>query len=341
MGIFDKLVGKSAPTPAWVREIGDHPIGIGFALGGKSIAIATGAGNVLVLDATSGAEQRSITVHESGALVMVVGPDGTKALTGGMDGKACLVDLASGAIARIDGDAEWIEHVAFASDGSFAIGSGKIVRWCASDGSVIAKLGPHASSVGGFAFSPDSTKLAVARYGGLDVWKKGGSRDRELAWKTSLVSVAWQPKDRFIAAGCQDNAVHFWRLETDGDSMMGGYPSKPKAIAWSHDGASLATGGGEEIVVWSFRGAGPEGTTPAILKAHTKLVTVLVSAPNDQRLASGGRDGLFCVWRPQRSDTPIVQQPMSAPIACAAFRSDGSVVAAADENGRVIAIKLP
>jgi WD40 repeat protein len=342
MGLFDKLTGRSAPpSPSWTRELGDHPVGIGFALGGRSIAIATGAGNVVVLDATSGEVQRTIAAHESGALVTSVSPDGTRALTGGMDGKASLVDLSGGAITRVDGDAEWIEHVSFASDGSFAIGSGKIVRAYASDGTLRCKLGPHASTVGGLAFSPDASRLAVARYGGLDVWKKDGTRDRELAWKTSLVSVAWQPKDRFIAAGCQDNAVHFWRLETEGDSMMGGYPAKPKAIAWSHDGASLATGGGEEIVVWSFRGAGPEGTTPTILKAHTKLVTVLAAAPNDQRLASGGRDGLFCVWRPQRSETPIAQLAMSAPIACAAFRTDGGVVAAADEKGRVVAIKLP
>lgn len=347
MGFFDKLVGKSsAPAgPAWTRELGDHPVGLAYALGGKVLVVLTGGGSVVVLDAASGETLRTVVAHEAGALTMASDTTSTGAgrvVTGGMDGKACVVDVATGAVLhRLEADAEWVEHVAVGSDGSFALAAGKLVRWHGQDGALLAKCGPHASTVSGLAMSPDASKLAAARYGGLDVWKRDGSKDRELPWKTSLVSVAWQPKDRFIAAGCQDNAVHFWRLETGDDSMMGGYPAKPKAIAWSHDGTSLATGGGDEIVVWSFRGRGPEGTTPALLKGHTKLVTALATAPADHRLASGGRDGLFCIWRPQRSETPVVQHAMSAPVAHVAFRNDGTSAAAADEKGQLVALKLP
>jgi len=288
MGIFDKLMGKSsAPSgPAWTRTLEDHPVGLSYALGGKSLALLTGGGTVLALDASTGETQRAISAHEAGALTMAC--DGARVITGGMDGKACVVDLASGAIThRLEADAEWIENIAIASDGSIAIAAGKHARWYDREGALLGKLGPHASTVNALSFSPDATKLAVARYGGLDLWKRDGEKDRELPWKSSIVSVAWQPKDRFIAGGCQDNAVHFWRLETGDDSMMGGYAAKPKAIAWSHDGTALATGGGEDIVVWSFRGRGPEGTTPIQLRGHTKLVIALAAAPSDHRLASG------------------------------------------------------
>lgn len=346
MGLFDRLTGKGgggAGAPVWSVELGDHPVGLAPARAGKSIAVLGGSGTMHVLDAATGKTERSFSVHAEGALTMAASPHATFVVTGGMDKKACIVDVEAGAVtASLEADAAWVEHVAVAPDGGHvAIAAGKHVRVFASSGAEVGRFGPCASSVAAIAFSPDGKRLAVARYGGVDLVSLDGKQVTELLWKSSIVSVAWQPKERFLAAGCQDNAVHFWRLPTGDDSMMGGYPAKPKALAWSEDGTSLATGGGEEIVVWSFRGRGPEGSTPVVLKGHTKLVTVLAGSPADQRFASGGRDGLFCIWRPQRSETPVAQLAMSGPVAHVCFRGDGTHAMAADEKGRVVLLKLP
>jgi WD40 repeat protein len=343
MGLFDRLRQKPSSGPLWTRQLGDHPVGVGFVGDGKLVAIGTGAGSVRLLDAASGDEKATIAVHDSGMLALAVAPNGGHVATGGMDKTAALVDVSRGSVTRtLAADADWVEHVSFSPTGAHvAFAAGKHARIHAIDGSHVATLGPHASTVAGLAWSPDGTRLGVARYGGADLWCLDGTRERELEWKSSLVSLAWQPKDRFIAAGCQDNAVHFWRLDVGKDSMMGGYPAKPKALAWSNDGQSLATGGGEEIVVWSFRGAGPEGSTPRMLKAHTKHVTTIVAAHGDQRLASGGRDGLFCVWRPQRSETPVLTFAMSAPVEHLAFARDDSHAVVTDQKGQVAIFKLP
>ena len=56
-----------------------------------------------------------------------------------------------------------------------------------------------------------------------------------------------------MACGSQDKSVHLAEVERT-DSMMSGYPWKPSELAFSHDSILLATGGGEDITVWSFEG---------------------------------------------------------------------------------------
>ena len=147
------------------------------------------------------------------------------------------------------------------------------------------------------------------------------------------MSIAWSPGERFLAAGCQDNALHFWRMPKGDDSMMGGYASKPKVLAWSPRGETLATAGGEDVVVWSFRGAGPEGTTPVQLRAHTRAVASLAWSPDGKLLASGGRDGALCVFSADREAPPLARLELGGTVEQVAFSSDGAWLAAATSLG--------
>jgi hypothetical protein len=347
MGLLDGLLGRSSAKVAWAREGGEPALCLAWAGGGGALAVGRSDGTVEVMDGKTGQTRGSELVHEDGLLAMAADPLGTLVLTGGADGKAVVLDATSFERKKsIDTAAKtkgaWVEHVAFSPDGAFvAIAAGKLV-WLGQvrGGSDLFECGPHASTVAGLAFRADGKELAVARYGGADVWSIEGSHVRALPWQSSLVSIAWQPQGRYLAAGCQDDAVHFWRLDTFADSMMGGYPSKPRAIAWSQDGDLLATGGGHELVVWSFKGKGPEGTTPRILKGHEGLVTVIAASPKDQRFASGGRDGRVHLWRPQRSDRPVMTLELGDVVHALAFSGDGRLAAGA-ANGSVVVARLP
>jgi WD40 repeat protein len=346
VGLLDVFKGKGSSPVSFVREGGEAALGLAWVGGGNALAIGRGDGSVEVLDGKTGETKRSELLHEDGLLTMAADPLGALVLTGGADGKAILLDATSfERIKTIDTSPEtkgaWIEHVAFAPDGNrVAIAAGKLV-WLGQirGGSELIKLGPHASTVGGLSFRADGGAVAVARYGGVDLWTTDAEH-RELLWKSSIISVAWQPQGRFLAAGCQDEAVHFWRLDGSTDSMMGGYPSKPRAICWSQDGDQLATGGGFELVIWSFKGKGPEGTTPLILKGHEGLITTIARAPKDQRIASGGRDGKLLLWRPGRSEKPVLSLDLGDVVQSIAFSPDGRIAAGA-ANGTVVVATLP
>ena len=104
-------------------------------------------------------------------------------------------------------------------------------------------------------------ELAVACYGKVAIYDVVTECvQQQLEWKGSLVSMVLSPDGDIVACGSQDNTVHFWRRSTGEDSMMSGYPGKPRNLAFNSSGKLLATGGYEIITVWSFENNGKNCT---------------------------------------------------------------------------------
>ncbi|GAB4212912.1 MAG: hypothetical protein OHK0013_36210 [Sandaracinaceae bacterium] len=338
MGLFDQLFGRRDAFEV-VTDVAleGHPVGLAFTAGDRKLVALTGEGTVVVVDIAQRASPRRTEVHTGGALSLAAHASRPRIATGGMDGRVAFLDATSGALEREQmlAPGGWIEHLLWWED-TLVAAHGRTVSLIAPDGST-RRLGPHASTVAGLSLGRGARgepALAVARFGGLDVHPLGRDEPpRTLAWSSSLVSVAWSPDGRFVAAGCQDNALHFWRMPSGDDSMMGGYPGKPKVIAWSPASDALATAGAEDVVVWSFRGAGPEGTTPLELRAHARSVTALAWSPDGRLLASGARDGDCCVHDGRREGPPLVRLELGGTVAALAFSGDGRWLAAASSEG--------
>ena len=131
--------------------------------------------------------------------------------------------------------------------------------------------------------------------------------------------------------------MHFWRRSTEDDSMMSGYPGKPSALAFDDTGTLLATGGGDAVTVWSFRGRGPEGTRPGVLELHVQPVSTLAFAPRGMRLASGARDGGVVVWSlgHDGDGNPEGIAVMADVVSGMYWRPDGAALAVLDAQGGV------
>ncbi len=194
----------------------------------------------------------------------------------------------------------------------------------------------HPSTVSAIAWS--RRELATACYGQATFFDAStGAARQKLEWQGSLVSMVLSPDGGIVACGSQDNSVHFWRRATGHDSMMSGYPVKPSALAFNDTGTLLATGGGEAVTAWSFRGKGPEGTRPGVLKFHVEPITTLTFAPGALRLASGACDGAVVVWALQRNGRgrPIGAEDLGAAVAELYWRPDGNALAGLDARGGV------
>lgn len=332
-------------TPSWRAEAGDYVTALGFSADGSRCAVGAASGQVLLLDARTGAELARIDAHPGGVLALAWSPKDALLATAGQDGAARLhrgEDGATVAAFRSDG-AAWVEQLAWAPDGArLAASAGRAVRLFRRGGEAIDALGPHASTVTGLGWGRDGRWLAVSCYGSVSLWDTSGESPMQaLEWKGSLISLAWSPDRKVLACGSQDCSVHFWRLPGGQESEMRGYAFKPKALAWSADSTLLATGGDARVTIWDFGGKGPEGTRPILLEGHKGVVSDLAFCPGGALLASGAQDMGVIVWEPRQKSAFRGYGFLEDHVSRVAWHPGGDMLAAADGSGRVQAWKGP
>ena len=324
----------------WSAAVADYAIAGGWTLRGEALVVADAAGGVYAFDGESGESAWARQgAHDGGVLAMAVHPSGTSFATAGQDGRVLSWDVAEGRVRQaIDLGSGWVENVAWSPEGQWlAASSSRRVLAYGADGAEVWRSDDHPSTVSAIAWS-NAEELATACYGRVAFFDVStGELRQKLEWKGSLVSMALSPDGDVVACGSQDNSVHFWRRSTGRDSMMSGYPAKPSALAFDDTGTLLATGGGEAVTVWSFRGSGPEGTEPGILELHVQPVTTLAFARNAMRLASGCRDGAVVVWSLRRDGEgdPVGAAVVAGEVAELHWRPDGQALAALDADGGV------
>ena len=320
--------------------VGDYAIDGGWVLRGQALVACDSAGGVYAFDGESGAPAWARRgVHDGGVLSVAIHPRGNTFATAGQDGRALIWDAAEGRIVRdIEVSNGWVENVAWSSDGKrLAATCSRQVRVFDADGAEVWRSDDHPSTVSAIDWSSEG-ELATACYGRVTFFDAAtGVLRQKLEWQGSLVSMVLSPDGGIVVCGSQDNSVHFWRRSTGQDSEMFGYPTKPSALAFDDTGTLLATGGGEAVTVWSFRGKGPEGTRPGVLEFHELPVTTLAFAPGSMRLASGGRDGAVVVWSLQRNGRggPIGAYDLEDPVSKVYWRPDGGALAVLDAQGGV------
>ena len=116
--------------------------------------------------------------------------------------------------------------------------------------------------------------------------------------------------------------------------QMWGYETKVLELAWSFNSRYLATGGGNQVVIWDCSGKGPENTRPIMLEGHQRLIKHLTFQRRGMLLASGGNDGLLAIWKVKKKKPALlVDVVFKAPIASLAWSPDDRNLAVSDESG--------
>lgn len=301
-----------------------------FDASGKA-AFALGDGTVRF----EGGETRQ--VHDGAVLSAAVHPSGEGLLTGGDDGRVAWVKPdGHDELAQVKG--RWIESLAASAEsGLIAFGAGRELHVRDARDAGFSRLFVHEKTIADVAFDPKGRRIATATYGGAWLWyaRIADQKPVVLKWAGSHVAVAWSADGKFLVSAMQENQLHGWRVADEKNMRMGGYPTKPKSLAFLSKGQILATSGANGVVCWPFAGAtGPMGKQAAeVGYDEAAVVTRVAAAPATSWLAAGLDDGR--VWACDLTGQRIVplKAEKGSPITALAMTPDGRRVAWGDEDG--------
>lgn len=295
----------------------------GFALGDGTVRFADGA---------------AASAHDGASLAAALHPGGEGLVSGGDDGRLVWArpDGSASELASLPG--KWIETVAASPEsGLIAFGAGRELHVRDVKDAAFARAFVHEKTVADVAFDPKGRRLAAATYGGAWLWyaRIADQKPVVLKWAGSHIAVAWSPDGKFLISAMQENQLHGWRVADEKNMRMGGYPAKPRSLAFLSKGSLLATSGANGVVVWPFAGAtGPMGKQAAEV-GYDEAATVakVATAPATSWLAAGLDDGR--VWACDLTGERIVplKAEKGSPITALAITPDARRVAWGDEDG--------
>jgi RNA polymerase sigma factor (sigma-70 family) len=114
------------------------------------------------------------------------------------------------------------------------------------------------------AFSPDGTLVAMTRWDAGDVWvweTATGRETRRLVGhavpnqtRIGETSVAFSADGRWVATGHADRTARVWELATGKEALrLVGHDATVTGVSFAHDGKTLLTTGGLEVLQWDLR----------------------------------------------------------------------------------------
>jgi WD40 repeat protein len=285
---------------------------------------------------------QAVAAHDGAVLAAAPHPSGSGLVTGGDDGRLVWSRAnssqggSSQELASLPG--KWIDAVAASSaSGLVAFSSGRDLHVRDVADPAFARSFQHEKSVADLAFEPKGRRIAAARYGGVWLWyaRIEGQKPAKLTWAGSHVACAFSPDGKFLISAMQENQLHGWRVADEKNMRMGGYPAKPKSLAFLAKGALMATSGANGVVVWPFAGAtGPMGKQAAEVGYDEAAMVVRVAGtPALSWVAAGLDDGR--VWACDLTGQKItpVRAEKGAAVSALAITPDARRVAWGCEDG--------
>ena len=328
--------------------------GLAFSPDGQTLASSgSGDGTIRFWDVRTGDQKHAVTGYADYVYSVAFNPDGKFFASGYADGSIRFWDAETGLhLKTFKGSNYDASCLVFSLDGkTLAHADGLNIRLQdAGTGEEKMLLTGHTWGMHSMALSPDGDILASGSEDTtIRLWDMHtGEHKRTLnGHKHRVYSVAFSPDGKTLASGSDDNTIRLWNVDTgeieriltghDGEfeGVDNGHSSVEgvKSVAFSPDGETLASGGGDNVIhLWNI-GTGKREMT---LVGHTHWVFSLAFSPDGKTLTSGSVDSDIRLWDPH---TGLHKKTLTGHgnwVRSIAFSSDGKTLVSGSDDGSVL-----
>lgn len=338
------VVNRPLFSLSWQGQVSDYVTAMAWAPNGRWLALASGAGDVQVLNVA----QKQTFALESPAGQSIdclqFSPDSQFLAAGGQQGQVKVWHLSDTLDAfprlSLDHPRIWIEHLAWHPFHlELAFGLGRYVQvWEMTNQSLITTLPFETSSVLGLVWHPSGDSLGVGGHQRVKVWSAQDWDEEPIVRELSAASVtlAISADGQYLASGNLDNTLLVWRWDSPYPWMMRGFPGKVRHLAWSttllRAAPLLASASGERLVTWRKQADDEDGWHSKVLNHHQGKIAALAFQPGKSLLASAAEDGQLILWQKAKRVGQILQG-VSQGFSTLTWHPSGQLLAAGGQQG--------
>ncbi|MBI3819746.1 MAG: protein kinase [Planctomycetes bacterium] len=327
------------------------------------IAAARRGGDIVIIDANSGAEIRTLSGHSRTPHYLERSRDGQYLLSASADGTIRLwnlndpapprIFLASAAVkmARLSPDARTILEIdifsnavtawdAAAGEKKYIIGGDLTSRLKSGEHAIGSISDAHRAPVGYVEFSDDGEWFATASGDHMaKIWNAAdGALIRTFHGHDKILEFATLSSDRALLATMgADYNICIWNAATGAQIItLRGHRTAVNAARFSRDGSRLVSLGGDARL---WRPASPRDISPWI--GHEDALNSGFFSLDRTRYVTASRDGTARVWDARTSDLLYLIPAGDARLSFACFSNDGQFVATCGETNNITIWNVP